>query len=134
MRTARATAQTAVWFAGWAKAALEARLVMVGDPSKATGNNADAQYATRTIPVAQAAHTAKEGLATAAAKNLAAVQRWKAVTEEEEGRAGEDLGRARVLLADLVADIAPVARDETEARVELAIATAADATRALAAE
>jgi len=53
MIAARAVAQSRIWFAGWAMTALEANLVLMGDPSKAPGTQSpDGSYATRVIPMA----------------------------------------------------------------------------------
>lgn len=60
---------------------------------------------------------------------MEAVQRWKAITGEEEAAAQNDIDRAGELLADMVGEIAPVARLENEAHAAVAAAIKAEADR-----
>lgn len=116
----RARAQVNLWFGDWVLSALDADWVLVGkDDSGETPagtNKADeitaGTWNTRVIGAAEATQTTKQGLAAAAAQELLAVQRWKALATEEAAAAAQDLVRARTLLDDLIAEIAPLARAE----------------------
>jgi hypothetical protein len=68
----------------------------------------------------------------AATKEKDAVTRWKAAATTEAAAAAADLGRAQVLLDDLVKEIAPIARAEIDARNELAAAVDEQAIRVAA--
>lgn len=89
-------------------------------------------WKTTTIGAAEVTVASKQALLAAAEKEKAAAERWEAVAAEEAVAAGNDLTRGQELLADLVADIAPIARKEIDARNDLAAAITAEAARAFA--
>lgn len=68
----------------------------------------------------------------AADKNLATAEEWKRQATADVTQAEDDLEKAQTLLADLVKEIAPLARMEISARNALDEAVAAEAARVVA--
>jgi len=157
MQTARANAKVDLWFNAWMGTALDEDWVLTGkddgqnkqvegpdgctqamiDNSNENGCTTVASgtdtWKTRTIGAAEVTQASKVKLLAAAEKEKAAAQRWETVATEEAAAAAEDLTRGQELLADLVADIAPVARLEITARNALATAKEEQGDRVVAA-
>jgi hypothetical protein len=132
MQTAKAAAQVNLWFADWVSTALTEDLTLTGnETNKAAEVTADT-WKNRTIGAAEATETTKTNLYTASQKEKAAAERWKAAATQEAADALADLVRARTLLADLTAEIAPLARDESAAKTAYDAAVAAQAVRVAA--
>jgi len=138
----RAKAQVNRWFQGWVATALDEDWKLTGKDDSATGgtNMADEKAAgtdtwrTRTIGAAEALQTNAVAATAAATKNKDAATRWKTLAGEEAQAAAADVVRARTLLTDLVAEIAPLARAEAAAQADVDKAKAEQAARDLATE
>lgn len=110
MQAARARAQVNLWFADWYLAAYNNEwTVNIG---KEADKASDASWATRDIGTAEAAKSAADTVNSSAAADLAAVTRWEVLAGEEAVAAQTDIERAEGYLADLVADVVPIARNE----------------------
>lgn len=117
MQTARATAQVNLWFADWYLAAFNAEWDYVG---RAANKATQGDWGTNTeIGKAETTVASKLAMKDAATADKLAVTRWETLAAEEAAAAATDIVRARELLADLVKEIAPLARAETDARVAL---------------
>jgi len=162
-QTARAGAQVNLWYNSWMGTALDEGWLLVGKDDgqnmfiekSATGSGTGCTQAmidnsnengcttvaegtdtwkTRTIGAAEVTQTSKVNLLAAAGKEKAAAERWEVAVTAEAAAAAEDLTRGQELLADLVDEIAPIARMEISARNALAEAIEAQLQRTVAAE
>jgi hypothetical protein len=116
----------ALWFQDWYVSAYGSEMEYIGDETIAVDQRA-ADWSTVTeIGKQEVIVNSKQTLLDAATKDKDAVTRWEALAAEEAAAANEDVVRARTLLGELVEAVAPLARDETDARVALAEAAATE--------
>lgn len=132
-QVARAKAQVNLWFADWLSTALDEDWVLTGKEANRS-TEAGATWQSRTLGAAELTQTTKVALLAAAEKEHAATVAWEAAAAVEAAAANTDLQKARELLADLTAEIAPVARMEIDARNNLQAAMDAEAARVAAAQ
>ena len=134
MQLARAKAQVNLWYADWTSTAYTEDLTLTGNEANKSAEVTADTWKTRTIGAAEATETTKTNLYTAAQKEKAAAERWKAAATQEAADALADLVRARTLLADLTAEIGPIARLEAGTREAYATAVSEQAARTAAAQ
>lgn len=104
-------------------------MTALGDDATEQNQRTANTWANTLIGQKETVKTSKAALAVARDQDHKTAERWKAIVTAERAAHLQDVVRARKLLEDLTKEIAPLARNEIDARNALAKAVAEKAAR-----